>query len=134
MIHAAVAKVAATAVLAGGAVAGVSATESCPAGQEATLFGCATVTHHPDEENRRDTGITSAVTVNVSFRDNHGNKTDSGISTEDQFKWLGGKKLGKNGDGMLIEVEQTTEGKGGWGSLYQGWIPVKYTQIPSMFK
>lgn len=133
MIHAAVAKVAAGAVLASGAVVGVNAAESCPAGQEATILGCASVTQYPDETIRQDTGKRSAVVVNVSFRDANGHKTNSGISTEDQFVWLGGKKQGKNGDGMLIEVEQVTHGKGGWGPLYRGWIPAKYTQLPSMW-
>jgi len=134
LFETAAAKTVAAAVLAGGATLGVNAAVTdCPAGQEMTVVGCAEVTHHPDE-TKWGTGTNSATTVAVDFRDQNGNRTNSGMGAEDQFEWLGGRKPGKNGDGMLIEVKQTTTGKGGWGSLYQGWIPVKYTQIPSMFK
>lgn len=71
--------------------------------------------------------------VGVDFRDDNGNRTSSGLSNQDQFEYLNAKKPGKNGDGTLIKVKQITKGKGGWGSMYIGWIPVKYTQIPSMF-
>jgi hypothetical protein len=130
----AAAKAAATAVLAGSATLGVGvAASDCPSGQEMTVWGCAVVKTAPDETIRRGTGTISATTVAVTFRDENGNRTDSGLGAEDQFEWLGGRKPGKNGDGQLIEVKQITTGKGGWGSLYQGWIPAKYTQIPSMF-
>lgn len=131
----AAAKVAATAVLAGSATLGVGvAATDCPAGQEVTIMGCGKVTQTvPDETIRRGTGTISATTVNVDFRDENGNRTSSGMGTGDQFEWLGGRKPGKNGDGTLIEVKQTTTGKGGWGDRYEGWIPAKYTQIPSMF-
>jgi hypothetical protein len=83
-----------------------------------------------------DPNTTSAVTpaVGVDFRDDHGNRTTSGISNRDQFEYLGVQREGKNGDGTLIKVRQLTNGRGGWGKLYTGWIPVKYTQLPSMFK
>jgi hypothetical protein len=126
---------AASAVLVGGAAVGVStAAGSCPDGQERTLFGCAKVVEYEGEEVRRGTGTTSGPTVSVAFRDEHGNRTGSGMSASDQFEWLGGKKMGKDGDGMLIEVRQLTKGRGGWGDRYTGWIPVKYTQIPAMFE
>lgn len=64
--------------------------------------------------------------VGVDFRDDNGNRTASGMSPYDQFQYLGQTKAGKNGDGTLIKVRQLTKGKGGWGSLYEGWIPVKY--------
>lgn len=135
MIHAVAAKVALGALAAGGlTVGGVSATEHCSPGQVLTSFGCGTVTATAPDTVRGGTGITSATTVNVDFRDSRGNRTTSGISTQDQFEWLGGKKQGKDGDGTLIEVQQTTEHKGGWGPLYKGWIPMKYTQAPVMFK
>ncbi|MFE0472539.1 hypothetical protein ACFW2V_13085 [Streptomyces sp. NPDC058947] len=122
------------AVLVGGATLGVgAATTDCPTGQEMTVMGCAKVTDYEDETVQQGTGSHSAVTVDVTFRDDQGNRTTSGMSSQDQFEWLGGKKPGKNGDGMLIEVKQISRGKGGWGPLYQGWIPVKYTHIPRMF-
>ena len=133
MIHAAVAKVVAGAVLAGGAVAGVGATTHCNPGEVLIGGSCGKVTGTMPDETR-GTGVTSAVTVDVDFRDTNGNRTNSGISTQDQFEWLGGKKQGKGGDGTLIEVKQITHGKGGWGPAYKGWIPVKFTQIPGMFK
>ena len=133
----AVAKTVAGAVLAGGATLGVGvAVKDCPAGQEMSVMGCAKVTHHPS--GRKGTGTHSAVDgrkapSGVDLRDGNGNRTTSGLGPDDQFEWLGGKKPGKNGDGTLIEVKQVTTGKGGWGPLYEGWIPVKFTQIPSMF-
>lgn len=129
-----VAKAVATATLAGSSALGINmAVTDCPAGQEMTVFGCGKVTSHPDESIHQGTGSHSAVTVPVDFRDESGNRTSSGMGTGDQFEWLGGRKPGKNGDGTLIEVKQTTTKMGGWGNLYTGWIPVKYTQIPSMF-
>lgn len=125
-------------VLAAGAVTGgaVQIADGCPAGQDMTVFGCAKVQGYPDQSSSSGTNIRSSITPagGVDFRDSRGNRTGSGISNEDQFEWLGGKKPGKNGDGTLIEVKQVTHGKGGWGPLYQGWIPVKFTQLPSMFK
>lgn len=132
MIQAAAIKVAAGALAATGVV-GVSAAEQCKVGEVLTSFGCGNVTTAPDESHRRGTGSTSAVTTAVTFRDARGNRTGSGLGIEDQFEWLGSKKQGKNGDGPLIEVRQITHGKGGWGPLYEGWIPAKYTQIPSMW-
>jgi hypothetical protein len=130
---AAVAKVVAGTMLAGGAVAGVGAVEHCPVGEVFANGGCGKVVQTLPDEKRQGTGTISAVTVDVDFRNGDGERTNSGISTEDQFEWLGGKKPGRDGDGELIEVRQITQGKGGWGPLYQGWIPVKYTQIPQMF-
>lgn len=130
----AAAKAVATTVLAGSATLGVGvAANDCPSGQEMTIWGCAVVETAPDETIRRGTGTISATTVAVTFRDGNGNRTDSGLGAADQFEWLGGRKQGKNGDGQLIEVKQITTGKGGWGPRYEGWIPAKYTQIPSMF-
>jgi hypothetical protein len=133
LFETAAAKVAAGALLAGGVTFGGVAASDCPTGQEMTVMGCATVKNYDDETIRQGTGSTSFVTVDVDFRDNDGNRTSSGMSNQDQFEWLGGKKPGKNGDGMLIEVKQISTGKGGWGSLYQGWIPVKFTSAPRMF-
>lgn len=134
MLHAAAIKVAAGALAAGGiTVTGVSATGHCSPGQVVTSFGCGTVTQTLPDESRQGTGVTSAVTVDVDFRDAGGSRTDSGISHNDVFEWLGGRKPGKNGDGTLIEVKQVTHGKGGWGPAYIGWIPEKYTQAPMMF-
>lgn len=133
LMESAAAKVAA-ALIAGGAATGVGVSVAdCPTGQEMTVVGCAKVTHHSDDSGR-GTGSHSATTVSVYFRDADGNKTDSGLGPGDQFEWLGGKKMGKNGDGMLVEIRQTTTGKGGWGSLYEGWIPMKYTQTPRLFE
>lgn len=64
--------------------------------------------------------------VGVDFRDDNGNRTTSGLSPRDQFKYLGQRKVGINGDGTLIKVRQITQGMGGWGDLYEGWIPEKY--------
>lgn len=136
MLEIAAGKLVAGALLAGGVtVTGVAATSDCPAGQEKTVFGCAEVQHYEGETVQRGTGKISAVTPSqgVTLRDKNGNRTGSGLSNQDQFEWLGGKKPGKNGDGVLIEVKQITQGKGGWGSDYIGWIPVKYTQAPQMF-
>lgn len=71
--------------------------------------------------------------VGVDFRDDNGNRTASGLSSNDQFEYLGEKRAGVNGDGTLIRIRQITTGKGGWGSRYEGWIPVKYTSVPSLF-
>lgn len=133
MIHAVALKVAAGALAAGGlTVGGASAVGHCSPGQVVTGFGCGTVKETAPDETRGGT-ITTAVTFDVNFRDDNGDRTSSGLGANDQFHYLGAKKMGKNGDGMLIKVKQTTTGQGGWGSLYEGWIPVKYTQLPSMF-
>jgi hypothetical protein len=129
---------AAAGILAAGAIGGgvvVETSSGCPAGKEMTVFGCATVQNYPGETSSTGTNVRSSVTPSggVDFRDKNGNRTGSGMSNQDQFVWLGSKKPGKNGDGMLIEVEQVTHGKGGWGPLYKGWIPVKFTQAPQMF-
>ena len=81
-----------------------------------------------------DTVSSVTPSVGVDFRDDHGNRTSSGLSNRDQFEYLNARRQGRSGDGMLIKVRQITHGKGGWGPLYTGWIPVKYTQLPSMFK
>lgn len=118
------------------ALGGAASAADCPAGQQMTVRGCGTVTTYPDETRSSETGTSSFVTpaVGVDFRDDNGNRTSSGLSNQDQFVWLGGKKPGKNGDGTLIQVKQTTHGKGGWGSLYIGWVPLKYVSGPEMFK
>lgn len=133
MIHAVAAKIAAGVLVAGGAtVGGVSASTHCPPTQVVTGFGCGTVTETVPGETRGGS-ITSAVTVAVDFRDDNGDRTSSGLGAHDQFQYLGAKKQGRNGDGLLIKVRQTTRGQGGWGSLYEGWIPARWTQIPGMF-
>ncbi len=93
-----------------------------------------TVTTCPDVTTFRTTVISSVTpAVGVDFRNDDGDRTASGLSSHDQFRFLHLTKEGKGGDGLLIKVRQTTQGKGGWGPLYEGWIPAKYTQIPSMF-
>ncbi|MCP9209510.1 hypothetical protein [Streptomyces cucumeris] len=120
---------AASAVLAGSLAIGAPAASAagCPEGQVKTSMGCG--------KTSKGTNSISSVTpaVGVDFRDASGNRTSSGLSNSDQFEWLGGKMTGKGDDGMLIEVRQVTHDMGGWGPLYQGWIPVKYTQLPGMW-
>lgn len=127
---------AASTVLAGGAAVGLNASGNCPDGQEKTLFGCATVTNAPDVTVDKGYGSISRVTPSggVDFRDEDRNRTDSGLSPQDRFQYVGQKVEGKNGDGPLILVKQLTKGKGGWGPRYLGWIPIKYTENPSLFQ
>lgn len=124
------------------AFAGTAAADSCKPGQVKTAYGCGDVTGEIKGEQGKSTGITSFVTpaVGVDFRDEDGNKTGSGFYPANGFEYLGKKKHGKNGDGTLILVRQLTKAQdgnavtqSGYGTLYKGWIPVKYTQIPSMF-
>jgi hypothetical protein len=142
---AATAAIIATAGVAGATSA--SAADNCPPGQEqVAAFGktqCGTVTEIPDPPNQNQTGetggqadsTTSSVTpsVGVILRDDNGALTTSGLSNRDQFEYLGEKMDGKHGDGTLIKIRQTSTGMGGWGELREGWIPVKYTQLPTMF-
>ena len=123
------------------AFAGTAAADSCKPGQVKTAYGCGDVTGEIKGEQGKSTGITSFVTpaVGVDFRDENGNKTGSGFYPANAFEYLGKKKHGKNGDGTLILVRQMTKAddgavtQSGYGTLYKGWIPVKYTQLPSMF-
>lgn len=119
---------------------GTAAASDCPAGQTKTAMGCGTVQN--SAETGFHTGTTSFVTpaVGVDFRDDSGRKTGSGFYPANAFEYLGKKKHGINGDGTLILVRQMTKKKdgagitqSGYGSLYRGWIPAKYTQVPSMF-
>lgn len=137
-----IATTAAAAALAGTvALGGAASASSCPSGQVKTAYGCGQVTGEIKGEQGHPTGITSFVTpaVGVDFRDENGNKTGSGFYPANAFEYLGKKKHGKNGDGTLILVRQLTRHDGpgitqsGYGSLYKGWIPAKYTQAPSMF-
>jgi hypothetical protein len=93
-----------------------------------------TVTECPDVKISAGVTVVSSVTpgVGVDFRDDNGNRTSSGLSSRDQFKYLGLKKVGKGEDGMLVKVEQITQGRGGWGELYIGWVPMKYTARPDL--
>lgn len=134
---------AAAAALAGTiALGGVASASGCPSGQVKTAMGCGTVTGEVKGEQGFHTGITSFVTpsVGVDFRDEAGNKTGSGFYPANAFEYLGKKKHGKNGDGTLILVRQLTRAddgsvtQSGYGSLYKGWIPEKYTQAPEMFE
>jgi hypothetical protein len=133
---------AAAAALAGTiALGGTAAADSCKPGQVQTAYGCGDVTGEIKGEQGSPTGIRSFVTpaVGVDFRDEDGNKTGSGFYPANSFEYLGKKKQGKNGDGVLILVRQETKQdsptvvQSGYGTIYKGWIPVKYTQIPSMF-
>lgn len=133
---------AAAAALAGTiALGGTAAADSCKPGQVQTAYGCGDVTGEVKGEQGKSTGIRSFVTpaVGVDFRDEDGNKTGSGFYPANSFEYLGKKKQGKNGDGVLILVRQETKQdsptvvQSGYGTIYKGWIPVKYTQIPSMF-
>ncbi|MBD3004553.1 hypothetical protein [Streptomyces sp. 5-10] len=94
-----------------------------------------TVTDCPDVTTSKPTGtVTSAISPlysAVDFRDSNGVKTGSGLSNRDQFQYLNEKKT--VGGVELIRVKQITKGMGGYGSLYEGWIPVNYTMLPSMF-
>lgn len=135
---------AAAAALAGTiAIGGTASASSCPSGQVKTAYGCGTVTGEVKGEQGHPTGTTSFVTpaVGVDFRDEDGNKTGSGFYPANAFEYLGKKKQGKNGDGTLILVRQMTKAndgasitQSGYGNLYKGWIPVKYTQVPEMFE
>lgn len=125
------------------AFAGSAAADSCKPGQVQTSFGCGDVTGEIKGEQGHPTGTTSFVTpsVGVDFRDENGRKTGSGFYPANAFEYLGKKKHGINGDGTLILVRQMTKAndgasivQSGYGNLYKGWIPVKYTQLPSMFE
>jgi hypothetical protein len=107
----------------------------CPAGQEMTTWGCGEVTEHPEQSGMKGMSVISSVTpeVGVDFRNANGKRTGSGLSNKDQFQWTGRTMEGQGRDGLLIEVKQITEDRGGWGPLYMGWIPVKYTQAPGLF-
>lgn len=133
---------AAAAALAGSiAFAGTAAAVDCKPGQVKVMGQCGDVTGEIKGEQGVETGITSFVTpaVGVDFRDESGNKTGSGFYPVNAFEYLGKKKQGKNGDGTLILVRQLTREdpgsitQSGYGSLYKGWIPVKYTQAPELF-
>lgn len=133
--------VAAAALTGSIALGGTAVASDCKPGQVKTSFGCGDVTGEIKGEQGKSTGITSFVTpaVGVDFRDEEGNKTGSGFYPANAFEYLGKKKHGKNGDGTLILVRQLTRAddgtvtQSGYGTLYKGWIPVKYTQLPSMF-
>jgi hypothetical protein len=124
------------------AFAGTASADSCKPGQVQTAYGCGDVTGEIKGEQGKSTGIRSFVTpaVGVDFRDEDGNKTGSGFYPANSFEYLGKKKHGKNGDGVLILVRQETKQdsptvvQSGYGTLYKGWIPVKYTQAPEMFE
>jgi hypothetical protein len=134
---------AAAAALAGTiALGGSAAASDCKPGQVKIMGQCGNVTGEIKGEQGRHTGISSFVTptVGVDFRDEAGNKTGSGFYPANAFEYLGRKKQGKNGDGTLILVRQLTKAddgtvtQSGYGSLYKGWIPVKYTQAPGLFE
>lgn len=124
------------------AFAGTAAASDCKPGQVKVMGQCGDVTGEIKGEQGRETGITSYVTpaVGVDFRDEAGNKTGSGFYPVNLFEYLGKKKHGKNGDGTLILVRQLTRDdpgtvvQSGYGDLYRGWIPVKYTQAPELFE
>jgi len=133
---------AAAAALAGTiALGGTAVADDCKPGQVKTAYGCGDVTGEIKGEQGKSTGITSFVTpaVGVDFRDEAGNKTGSGFYPANAFEYLGKKKQGKNGDGTLILVRQLTRDdpgtvtQSGYGTLYRGWIPEKYTQAPELF-
>lgn len=124
------------------ALGGTASATDCKPGQLKTAYGCGDVTGEIKGEQGHPTGTTSFVTpsVGVDFRDELGRKTGSGFYPANGFEYLGRKKHGINGDGTLILVRQMTRAKdgpsvtqSGYGTLYMGWIPVKYTQLPSMF-
>lgn len=134
---------AATAALAGTLVmGGTAAASDCKPGQVKIMGQCGDVTGEIKGEQGAHTGITSFVTpaVGVDFRNENGVKTGSGFYPANAFEYLGRKKHGINGDGTLILVRQLTRAddgtvtQSGYGSLYQGWIPVKYTQAPELFE
>src|ERR1044072_6938 len=123
------------------ALAGTASADSCKPGQVKTAYGCGDVTGEIKGEQGKSTGIRSFVTpaVGADFRHEDGHKAGPGFYPANSFEYLGKKKQGKNGDGVLILVRQETKQdsptvvQSGYGTLYKGWIPVKYTQIPSMF-
>jgi hypothetical protein len=134
---------AAAAALAGTLVmGGTAAASDCKPGQVKIMGQCGDVTGEIKGEQGVETGINSFVTpaVGVDFRDENGNKTGSGFYPVNAFEYLGKKKQGINGDGTLILVRQLTRQdpgtvvQSGYGSLYRGWIPVKYTQAPELFE
>ncbi|MER6605754.1 hypothetical protein ABT282_07515 [Streptomyces sp. NPDC000927] len=92
-----------------------------------------TVTECPDTSTRSTGGTISSITPSegVDFRNNNGFKTGSGLSNRDRFRYLGETRT-FNGE-VMIRVKQITSGMGGYGSLYEGWIPVRFTANPSMF-
>lgn len=42
-------------------------------------------------------------------------------------------KCGPKGSGLIKVNQYTRGGGGGWGTLYEGYVKQRYTQIPSMF-
>lgn len=69
-------------------------------------------------------------TGGLILRDEHGNDLGSGIGEQQDFRLI---ECGPENSG-LIRVEQLTRGGGGgWGTLYEGYVKVEWTMVPSMF-
>lgn len=129
---------AAAAALAGTIVLGgtAAASDNCTGSQVRTAYGCGTVSD--DNEGVGTTQSSPAAgTGGLIFRDGSGapaidsDGNQSGIGERDRFDWSGEKRV--VGGTVLIFVKQTTQGGGGWGSLYSGWVKAEFTQAPVLF-
>lgn len=93
----------------------------------------ASATEKPGSSKADDAVISSTPhegTGGLILRDINGRDLGSGIGENQYF---GFTSCGPKGSG-LIKVVQITRGKGGgWGSLYEGYVKQRYTQLPSMF-
>lgn len=120
-----VAASAATAIAASLALAAPAAADNgCPAGQMPLSGTCHESTFYPIQSGHPAPG-----TGGLIFRDKNGNDLGSGMGESDRFTLTGSASTI---DGIkYIEVEQTTRGHGGWGSLYRGYVKAQYAIIGS---
>ena len=114
---------AATALAASSAFAPPAAADNgCPAGQMPLGGTCHDAVFYPVEDGRPAPG-----TGGLIFRDRNGNDLGSGMGENDRFPLPGNASTV---DGVkYIEVEQTTRGHGGWGSLYRGYVKAQFAII-----
>ena len=67
----------------------------------------------------------------VAFRDKNGVKTASGMSVNDQFTFSFADSCAHFNGERMAWVTQTTQGKGGWGTRYSGYIPTRLLNVPA---
>ena len=119
---------ASTAVVGGGYAV---STQQCPAGQESTIFGCATVTHYDPNTKvypNPGQGKPKKGTGGLIIRDDEGVDTGSGIGENQLFDIL---ECGPKGSGLVLVVQTTRGHGGGWGMDYAGYVKWKYVDTNS---
>lgn len=111
---------AATALAASIAFASPAAAENgCPAGQMPLAGNC-----HEAVFTTYQTGRPAPGTGGLIFRDENGNDLGSGMGENDRFMLTG--RASTRDSVKYVEVEQTTRGHGGWGSLYKGYVKAQF--------